>query len=61
MRDYEQFKNVTDLFSIVTVAMPIEFRMKICLFREQSEKQSAKWNRGFKTSVTVHGLIWKKR
>ena len=36
------------LSQIMTDAMPIEFRLKICLFREQSEQQSAKWDRGFK-------------
>ena len=45
--DYEQFKNVTGVLSIVTDAMSCALRMKMCLFREQSEKQSAKWDQDF--------------
>ena len=41
------------MFSIVTDAIPIESRMKICLFREQSEKQSAKWDRGLNVWKTL--------
>ena len=45
--DYEQSEDVPDVFSIVTGVLPIEFKIKICLFREQSKKQSAKWDRAF--------------
>ena len=51
--DCEHFTDVPDVFSIITDVMPIEFRMKICLFCEQSKKQTAKWDHGF----TLHNSV----
>ena len=47
----------TDLFSTETITVPIVFsdcsRLLNCLCRKQSEKYSAKWDRGFNTHIST--------
>ena len=50
------FKNVPDVFYIVTDAVTIGSRMKIGLLGEQSETKSGKWDRGFdQLKITTPG------
>ena len=42
----------TDFFSTETIIMPIGFRLFNYLYRKQSERYSAKWDRG----LNVHNI-----